>query len=65
MNTNVYRNLRLISKAGAIYCEDMMPEVALVKLGFLLGNHKEKAAELLNVNLTGEITKRTEVDFYT
>jgi len=65
VNTNVYRNLRLISETGAIYCEDMLPEVALVKLGFLLGNHKkEKAAELLTTNIAGEITKRTEVDWY-
>jgi glutamyl-tRNA(Gln) amidotransferase subunit D len=65
VNKNVYRNLRLISKAGAIYCEDMMPEVALVKLGFLLGNHgREKAAELLDKDMAGEITKRTEVDWY-
>lgn len=65
VNSNVYRNARLISKAGAIYCEDMMPEVALVKLGFLLGNRgREKAIELLGRDIAGEITKRTEVDVY-
>jgi glutamyl-tRNA(Gln) amidotransferase subunit D len=65
VNANVYRNLRLISKTGAIYCEDMLSEVALVKLGFLLGNYgKEKAAEMLNKNIVGEITRRTETDWY-
>jgi glutamyl-tRNA(Gln) amidotransferase subunit D len=64
VSTNVYTNLRLISGAGATYCEDMLPEVALVKLGFLLGNYgKEKAAELLNRNIAGEITERTEIDW--
>ncbi|MGB9732682.1 MAG: Glu-tRNA(Gln) amidotransferase subunit GatD [Candidatus Micrarchaeia archaeon] len=65
VNPNVYRNLRLLSNAGAIYCEDMLPEVAYVKLGFLLGNYKkEEAKKLLNVNLAGEITKRSEVDSF-
>ena len=61
VNTNVYTNLRLASRTGAIYCEDMLPETALVKLGWLLGNYKkEKAAELLNKNLVGEISARSE-----
>ncbi|VVB76740.1 Glutamyl-tRNA(Gln) amidotransferase subunit D [uncultured archaeon] len=64
VNTNVYTNLRLIHGAGAIYCEDMMPEVAVVKLGFLLGNYERgQAAKLLDKNLKGEITSRTEVDW--
>jgi glutamyl-tRNA(Gln) amidotransferase subunit D len=65
VNPNVYRNLRLLSNAGAIYCEDMLPEVAYVKLGFLLGNYKKEEAEkLLNVNLAGEITERSEADWF-
>ncbi len=63
VSSTVYSNLRLISGAGATYCEDMLPEVALVKLGFLLGNYdRKKAAELLNKNLIGEITERTEIE---
>jgi glutamyl-tRNA(Gln) amidotransferase subunit D len=65
VNTNVYRNLRLISRTGTIYCEDMLPEVALVKLGFLLGNYsRDEAARMLNMNIAGEITERTEVDWF-
>ncbi|MCL5239382.1 MAG: Glu-tRNA(Gln) amidotransferase subunit GatD [Candidatus Marsarchaeota archaeon] len=65
VNTNVYRNLRLIAGAGAIYCQDMLPEVALVKLGWLLGNHKRaEAAKMLDKNIAGEITERTEVDWF-
>lgn len=64
VNGNVYRNLRLISGTGAVYCEDMLPEVALVKLGFLLGNHKRgEAAKMLNKNIAGEISQRSEVDW--
>lgn len=63
VNDSVYKNLRLVSKTGAIFCEDMLPEVAYLKLGFLLGNYKrDEAAKMLNVNVVGEITKRTEVD---
>lgn len=65
VNANVYSNLRVAAKAGVIYCEDMLPEVALIKLGFLLGNHKRAEAErLLNKNLVGEITERSEVDWF-
>jgi len=63
VNSSVYRNLRLLSGAGAIHCEDMLPETALVKLGFLLGNYtKTEAEKMLNKNLVGEITSRTETD---
>ncbi|MGC8699701.1 MAG: Glu-tRNA(Gln) amidotransferase subunit GatD [Candidatus Micrarchaeia archaeon] len=65
VNENVYRNLRLLRSAGVIYCEDMLPEVAYVKLGFLLGNYKKEHAEkLLNANIAGEITKRSEMDWF-
>ena len=63
VNSNVYKNLRLISNAGAIYCEDMLPETALVKLGWLLGNDTtEKAKGMLNKNIAGEIKERLEFD---
>ncbi|BCS90877.1 MAG: glutamyl-tRNA(Gln) amidotransferase subunit D [Candidatus Micrarchaeota archaeon] len=60
VNDSVYRNLRIISGLGVIYCEDMLPETALVKLSWLLGNFKEEdAKQLLNKNLVGEISDRT------
>ncbi len=60
VNPSVYRNLRLLSGAGVIYCEDMNVETAYVKLGWLLANFgKEKAKELLNVNMVGEIKSRS------
>ena len=33
VNRKVYRNLRLLHRHGVVYCEDMLPEVAYVKLG--------------------------------
>jgi glutamyl-tRNA(Gln) amidotransferase subunit D len=60
VNSSVYRNLRLLSSAGVIYCEDMTPETAYVKLGWLLGNYKkEEASKLLPENLVGEISSRS------
>jgi glutamyl-tRNA(Gln) amidotransferase subunit D len=63
VNPNVYRNLRLVSSAGVVYCEDMTPETAYVKLGWLLGNYKpEEAKRLLNQNIVGEIKERSLYD---
>ncbi len=63
VNPNVYTNLRIVSGTGAIYCEDMLPETAFVKLGWLLANYdKKKAKELLNKNLAGEINERINYD---
>jgi len=63
VNPNVYRNLRILSTAGVVYCEDMTPETAYVKLGWLLGNYSaERARDMLNKDLRGEITKRLEFD---
>ena len=64
VNDKVYRNLRLLKEAGGIHCEDMMPEVAYVKLGFLLGNYKrDEVREMLAVDIAGEITDRSVADF--
>ncbi|MEM0154889.1 MAG: Glu-tRNA(Gln) amidotransferase subunit GatD, partial [Methanothrix sp.] len=63
VNPNVYRNLRLLSGAGVVYCEDMTPETAYVKLGWLLGNYDaETSRKMLNVNVAGEISARSSYD---
>jgi glutamyl-tRNA(Gln) amidotransferase subunit D len=60
----VYSAGRLLHESGAVYCEDMTPEVAYVKLGVLLGNYdSNKAKNMLNVDISGEITERSEFDF--
>ncbi|AEH06643.1 Glu-tRNA(Gln) amidotransferase subunit GatD [Methanothermococcus okinawensis] len=65
VNMNVYSNGRELQKLGVIGCEDMLPEVALVKMMYLLGNYDtEKAKELINKNLVGEITEISRFDAY-
>ena len=56
----VYRNLRLLEDIGVVNCEDMLSEVAYVKLGFLIGNYGRRRPWMLGTNIAGEITKRTE-----
>uniref|UniRef100_A0A7C4S554 Glutamyl-tRNA(Gln) amidotransferase subunit D n=1 Tax=Geoglobus ahangari TaxID=113653 RepID=A0A7C4S554_9EURY len=56
----VYDTGRYLLKAGVIEGEDMLPEVALTKLMWLLGNYDlEEAKKLVKVNLVGEINERT------
>lgn len=66
VNPLVYRNLRIVSEAGVIYGEDMLPEVALIKLGWLMGNFKdkEKVKEMMLKNIAGEISKKIEPDSF-
>ena len=53
----VYSNLRRLSDIGCIFCEDMLPETAFIKLAWLLGNYtREESKQLLAKNLRGEIT---------
>lgn len=63
VHPNVYANLRRLSNIGCIFCEDMLPETAFIKLSWLLGNYKkEEAKKLIAKNLRGEITERTEYE---
>ncbi len=57
----VYDTGRDILKAGAIEGEDMLSEVALVKLMWILGetNDIEKVKEMMRTNVTGELTRST------
>jgi glutamyl-tRNA(Gln) amidotransferase subunit D len=65
VHPSVYTNLRKLSSTGAIFCEDMIPETALMKLSFLLGNYSKKEAEnLLAKNISGEISEFSRIDTY-
>lgn len=67
INTNVYSNLRvLFNEAKAIPGEDMLPEVAYVKLGWVLAHAKdlEGVKKLMLTNIAGEITSRTDLDAF-
>jgi glutamyl-tRNA(Gln) amidotransferase subunit D len=57
----VYDTGRDLLNAGVIEGGDMLPETALVKLMWVLGNEKDKkkAAALMQDNLKGECTKRS------
>jgi glutamyl-tRNA(Gln) amidotransferase subunit D len=62
-NPFVYRNLRMLSAAGAVHCEDMTPETSFVKLGWLLANNSpEEARRMMPLNLCGEISPRIRRD---
>jgi glutamyl-tRNA(Gln) amidotransferase subunit D len=60
LNLKVYTNGRDLEKTGIIILADMLPETALIKLGFVLGKTKDKAKikELLLTNLAGEFNER-------
>jgi glutamyl-tRNA(Gln) amidotransferase subunit D len=67
INTDVYTNLRILyHEAKAIPAEDMLPEVAYVKLGWILGHTKdlEKVREMMLTNIAGEITDRSEIETF-
>ncbi len=57
----VYDTGRDILKAGAIEGEDMLSEVALVKLMWTLGKTQdiEKVREIMRTNVAGELTRST------
>jgi glutamyl-tRNA(Gln) amidotransferase subunit D len=57
----VYDTGRDLLSAGVIEGGDMLPEVALVKMMWVLGNERnpEKAASLMQANLKGECNQRS------
>lgn len=57
----VYDTGRDLLKAGVIEGEDMLPEIALIKLMWLLGNYDvEEAKQLVQKNFVGEINPTTK-----
>ncbi len=65
VDMNIYSTGRDLLKAGVVGGEDMLPETALVKLKWLIGNFgPERARELIGKNLRGEITDRTLPDTF-
>lgn len=61
----VYSTGRALMDAGVIFLEDMLPETALVKLGWILGHHgwKGKAGEKMRENVAGEFNVRLGIEF--
>lgn len=63
VHPHVYTAAINLADAGVIYCKDMLPETAFIKLAWLLGNYKkEEARELMAKNLRGEINERLMKD---
>jgi glutamyl-tRNA(Gln) amidotransferase subunit D len=62
VHPTLYHNLRELSKRGAIFADDMLPEVALVKLMWVLGhtNNLERVRKMMLTNYAGEINPRVE-----
>jgi len=62
LNPYVYEPARKMKDLGVIYAEDVLPEVAYVKLGWVLGHGLDPAKEMPK-NYVGEISPRTEEKF--
>jgi len=64
VNMNVYSTGRDLLKIGVLPGSDMLPETALVKLRWVLGqtSDAEKARAMMLTNIAGEITERTGTD---
>lgn len=62
INMNVYSTGRDLLAAGVIPGEDMLPEVANIKLKWVLGQTKKKGEirKMMLTNIAGEITPRTD-----
>lgn len=61
VHPTIYANLRKLSKIGCIFAEDMLPEVAYIKLMYALAhsNNIEEVKKIMLTNLANEISERT------
>ncbi|MBP1448526.1 MAG: Glu-tRNA(Gln) amidotransferase subunit GatD [Thermoproteus sp.] len=65
VNLYVYRRGRELLSLGVVPLEDMLPEVAYVKMSWALANYKrEEVPRILRTPLAGEITARSEPDAF-
>lgn len=66
VDLKVYETGRRLLEAGAIPSMDMIPEVSLVKLMFVLGHTQEleEVRKLMLTNLAGEIGSRISMDTF-
>ncbi len=67
VNMNVYSTGRDLLQMGVLSAEDMMPEVAYVKLMWILGHTEDpqKVRELFATPLAGEMDEATDVRSFT
>ncbi len=62
VHSHVYNNAILLEKMGVTYLEDMLPEVAYVKLGWVLAHTRDptEVAGMMLTKIAGEINPRHE-----
>ncbi len=60
VDLDVYASGRNLAASGAIPVEDMLPETAMVKSMYLLKKDPDNFAKLMQTDLRGEITLRSE-----
>ncbi len=60
-NPYVYETGRKLERMGVIYLQDMFPEVAYVKLGWVLSqtDEKDEVPQLMLTNIAGELSERS------
>src|SRR3989344_1544038 len=66
LQPQVYSGGRELAAAGVIHTEDMLPEVAYIKLGWILGHtqNEKEVKHLMGTNIAGEINRSlSEKDF--
>jgi glutamyl-tRNA(Gln) amidotransferase subunit D len=66
VNQFVYETARELYKLGVVYCKDLLPETAYVKLGWVLAHSRnvEEAKKMMLENIAGEYNERlTDEDF--
>jgi len=66
VSMNVYSTGRYLQRAGVVPGEDMLSEIATVKLKWVLGQTKdqEEAKKMMQTNYVGEIGERTSSDLF-
>ncbi|MEL9929357.1 MAG: Glu-tRNA(Gln) amidotransferase subunit GatD [Sulfolobales archaeon] len=66
VNLKVYQTGREMIMAGVIPCEDMLPEVAYVKLSWILRrtDNMEDVRRIMTANIAGEINSRHTEDLF-
>lgn len=66
VNMNVYTTGRLLQQAGVVPLEDMLPETALVKLMWTLGQttNIEEVKKIMLTNIAGEINPRHTINLF-
>ncbi len=60
VNLNVYSTGRELKNAGVISAGDILPEVALTKTMYLMGNYEDQFDELMQIPIRREINRRLQ-----